>query len=1084
MKKLVAYFIDNSFIVNLLSVLMLLLGANSLIHMKRDLISSWSTKQIEISATLIGATPSAIEKTATYPIEQTIKNLAGIEKITSTSSFGFMSISITVKDEYKQMNELEQKIKDAINNIKSTLPQDIDDINVAQLKMTESWFSSYAITGFDQEDVKHQRWLYKLKEKINQTSGIARISDTSNKKNIYIKISPSKLSQYQISLREIYTAVQNSFTLYPIGKIEKGTEDIFIEMKNDEIAIEDINNIILRVRDTQRPLRLADISVVDAHFEKVTEIHYTNAKEAIFLTLFKDLETDTISLKEHIEKVFTDFSKEAPKGIEVLLTGDGPSFIERQINALKSNALFGVILVVLTLMFFLGFKTSLMTSFGLPLSYMFTFFVLEKLGIKIDLISIVGMLLVLGILVDDAIVVSEQYTQNLEQGMPPKEAAIAAVDRTWLPICGAILTTIIAFLPLLLSDDGLSDVMMAIPVVVISSLGISLIESLFILPNHLVHFVKKPAHHEPNKLLEKTTKGYTSLLKVVLRYRYLTVISFVGLFIFSLYFASKHIPTNFNLNISSEKVKVTTILKDSKNLEDSRLQLQEIWDKLSDLDKNRFQYLAMSIGSIWDGGEEKNGPQYASFTVRFSQLDDHVENNKKYVMDTLEKKILEIKESKLGERLARIDAKVNFDGYDNDKSNIVEVKISSTNPFNAQEISQRIKEKVSPLKNIVSIELDDSNFSKSWTYTPDKSEILAHGLSMSDIALQIKSYIAKTMIHENLATDIPLKIYAYSAEENAKDDTSNETLEDLNNKVIILPNGQTTKTKKLGVWTEIKKEKSINHEALKRIIVVNITINTEKTSKEITVKDIESNLQSLEEEFNQVTITTLDADEQAQKNKSSMIKNVFLGIGLIYFVLAVILRSTISPFIICSAIPFGLIGVIWAFYFQGLKIDIMAIIGIIAMAGVVVNDSLLLVDTANQNKDDQVGDKEIINLANIIKTCVSRLRPILLTSITTLGGVFPMAYGIGGDSGFTKPLAMSMGWGLLFSTGLTLLLIPSLVLIQSDFSNFIKFRIFKKQKLSYDNIKTNEISAEEIDGFTNMNIDKDQRNQNDQTIIQ
>lgn len=1053
--------------------MMLILGANSLMHMKRDLISGWSTKLIQISASIPGATPSAVEKNATYPIEQSIKNLPGIEKITSTSSFGYLNLSITVNDDYKEMSELEQKIKDAIDNIKSTLPSDIDDISVNQLKMTESWFSSYAINGFNQEDPKHQRWLYKFKEKLTQASGIARISDSSNKKNIYIKISPKKLAQYQLSLREIYSAIQNSFALYPIGKIEKGSEDIFVELKNDEVDINDINNIVLRAIDTSSPLRLKNIAQIEERFDEIKEINFTNAKESIYLTLFKDIETDTINLKNEIEKLVKSNLEIAPKGIEILLAGDGPSFIERQINALKSNAIFGVILVVLTLMVFLGFKTSLMTSFGLPLSYMFTFFVLEKIGIKIDLISIVGMLLVLGILVDDAIVVSEQYTQNLEKGLAPKDAAIEAVSKTWLPICGAVLTTIIAFLPLLLSNDGLSDVMLAIPVVVMSSLGISLLESLFILPNHLVHFVKKAPHHESGKIMKKATSTYFVILSKFLKFRYLTVIGFVSMFIFSIYFASKHIPTNFNLNISSEKVKVTTILKESKSLNDSKTQLEETWKILSDLDKSKFQYLSMSIGSIWDGGQEKNGPQYASFTVRFSQLDDNVEANKKFIMERIEKKIAAIKKSELGNRFERLDAKVNFDGIDNDKSNIVEVKMSSTNPFDANLIGKRIKDSVLKLDNIVSVEMDDSNLSTSWVFEPNRSEIFSHGLTISEVALQVKSYISKYLVHESLATDVPLKIYAYSGEEKEPFNNSELSLEQLKQKLIILPNGQKTSSGLLGSWTPQKKEKSINHEALKRIIKLNITIDQSKVSKDIIVKNIEKSLSLLEEDFPQVSITTLDADEQAQKNKSSMLKNVLLGIGLIYFVLAVILRSTISPIIICSAIPFGLIGIIWAFYFQGLKIDIMAIIGIIAMAGVVVNDSLLLVDTANQNRLFQFDKGGPIDLENIIKTCISRLRPILLTSITTLGGVFPMAYGIGGDSGFTKPLAMSMGWGLFFSTGLTLLLIPCLVMIHSDLLNFINRRIFKKASIA----PQAEILIDEV--YINRKIEE---NNNNQTI--
>ncbi len=1041
MKKITKYFIDNSFIVNLISVMMLIIGGISLFHMKRDLISGWSSKQINISTSLSGAGPAQMEKFVTYPIEQAIKNLPGIEKITSSSSTNSTSISVKIKDEYKDILELEQKIKDSIGNIKATLPDDLDDINIAHQKMTESWFSSYSILNFKEENPEHQKWFYKFKDKLRNIQGVTRISDNIREFTIYIKFDQSALARYEIDTSTVYSTVRESFRLFPIGSITKGSNDYLVEFQNNEVTVEDISNIILRTTTSKKKLLLKDIATVEKRLSNRDYREFTNSIESVSFTIFKDLDSDTITLKESVEEFMANEKELLPKGVELVLTGDGPAFIERQINALKSNSLFGIVLVVLTLMSFLGFKTSLMTSFGLPLSYMFTFFILENAGLKIDLISIVGMLLVLGIIVDDAIIISEQYTQNLESGMLPKEAALQAVLKTWMPITGAVLTTIVAFVPLLMSGDGLSDIMLAIPVVVISALGVSLLESFFILPNHLAHFVKvAPVHHESNFMI-KLKNGYSKVLSGVLKYRYIALFGLLGLFGYSVYFAQKNIPMNFNLNISSEKIRVITVLKHTKGLDDTKEQLAPLWKDLSQIDKEKFDYINMSIGYIWESGREKSGPQYASLTVRFSQLDDNIEDHKKYVEEFIKAKIETYTKDKDKSIFERIEVGRKYDGFDNDQSNIVNINLSSSAPFDINEVSQKIKDKLKGYDQITSIDLDDSDFIDTWTFIPNKAEILSHGLSIRSVANQVRTFVSKSKVYENNSGPQIVKVYAYSEE------GENQTIETLKNKGIILSNGLQIKTKDLGTWKVIKRQKTIGHENLKRIVRVKVSLKKDIAGKEKLIESFEKDLKSIEADYAYLAISTKDADEQAQKNKSSMLKNVILAVGLIIFILAVILRSVVTPFIICSAIPFGLIGVIWAFHLQGLKLDIMAFIGIIAMAGVVVNDSLLLVDTVNTSR----GKNKFIDIETLINDCKRRLRPILLTSITTLGGVFPMAYGIGGDSGFTKPLAMSMGWGLLFATGLTLLILPAYLLVFDD----IKKLFSKKNKSN----KEQEVTA-------------------------
>ncbi len=1019
MKRISRYFIDNSFLVNLITVMMIIFGLISLSGMRRDLISGWKTPIISITNSLIGAGPEQVEKFVTIPIEQAIKSIPGIDKIKSESSQGFSKIDVFAKDDVKDIKELEQLIKDSISNIKSTLPSEVSDSSVKHIKQTEAWFSSYALTGFDENNDAHQDWFFEFKQRLNRISGITRISDDVRKKQIYIKLKPGMLSRYQLTTSEVYNKVIDSFRLFPIGMISKGSDDYLVEIENAKFEINALSKIVIRANNSNHKILLKDIASITRRLDKQRTREYLNKESAVNFWIFKEIKVDTIDLKNNVEEFIANETKKTPDQIKINLVGDGPSFIERQIYALKSNSIFGIVLVILTLMAFLGMRNSMMTSLGIPLAYCFTFFVLSSLDISIDLISVVGMLLVLGILVDDAIIIAEQYSQNLEKGLRPKDAAVEAVQSTWVPITGAALTTMVAFFPILLSNDGFSSIMMAIPIVVISALGVSLFECFFILPNHLVHFVKKPQKQNKLVFLEKMKSLYKKGLKRSLRLRYLSVPMFVVFMGYSLYFAQKNIPMNFNLNISSETVRLTAILKDSNNLDESQQKIAKIWDSLDKLDQSRFQYITARSGSLWQNGKLRRGPQYNSFRISFSQLDENVEANKKYVEEFLEKEIKELEKSGDFETL---EVKRRFDGQDESKNKLIEVIASSQASIDIDQVDNLITKELEEVKGITSIDPATSKLVDSWTFKPNMDAIFAYGLNLRDLSIQLRNYVTNDKVYEYRSGPEILSIYSFIK------DGETQTLDSLRNTEILLANGNFVKTKELGDWVVTRKEKDISHEDLKRTVVYNINYDEKIATQESLLKTLAPKLEKLSKQIPYGELKVRDADEQARKNKKSVSQNVLYAVVGIFFVLALILKSVSAPIIICTAIPFGVIGVIWAFYFQNLKLDTMAFIGIIGMAGVVVNDSLMLFTTLNRLKE-KFG---VLSPEVIMEGSSQRLRPIILTSITTLGGVFPMAYGIGGDAGFTKPLAMSMGWGLLFATALTLFLIPSLVQIQED----------------------------------------------------
>ena len=1033
MKKLVQYFIDNSFVVNLLSVIIVILGIISLSSMKRDLISNWKTNEIEISANLHGAGPAQMERYVTYPLENAVKNISAIEKMTSTTTQGNSKITLHLKDGVKNITEIEQIAKDEVAAIESDLPSEIENLRVRHIKQTKAWFNYYSILGFDENSDIHQAWLLRTKEDLSRVSGVASVETYNWTKDLYIKIDPKSLGRYEITVDEIYKRINETFKIYPIGSITKGADEYSVEIENINYSLEAIKNISLRSNSPDHSLKLSDIAEVEYRLPKRTRQNFTMGKDSISFNIFKDFETDSITLKEVLEEKIQEFNEEAPKGLKIISVEDGPAFIVRQINALKSNALFGAILVIATLCLFLGFRNAVMTSFGLPLAYLFTFIVLENLNISIDLISVVGMLLVIGIIVDDAIIISEQYMQNLEMGQEPRNAATNAVLKTWKPICGTVATTLIAFAPILMGSDSMSNILIAIPVVVFAALSISLLESFFILPNHLNHFVKKAKSPDSSKVFNRFKSKYERLLRLSLRFRYLVLTSFIVVMVGSIFFASKKINFNFNLNISSESIKFIGQLKESDSIEESRKKIQLIEDVIAKIPKERYKIYEVNIGQNYTNGKRMSGPQYFNYWISFSQLDKNVNANKEFVNDFLNSELETLKESGLFERL---EVKIHKGGRDENRENIVELAISSLNPFNVDEVSKEVKSIIEKekIEGIKSVDLDESLFKDAWIFRPNIASIQASSLSLKDISSQLVLYVRKPEVYEHNLGNKTIKLYSFIEEgENLK-------LSELNQLPIYLENGQTLPLKEFGTWVKQRREGSINHTNLMRRVVIDLPFDKEKIKKEALIERVKMIQKGLTKSYPDLTFKAQDADEQSTKNKASILKKFLYALIGIFFILALVLGSIMQPILICMAIPFGVIGVIWAFYFQNLDISLMAIIGIIGMAGVVVNDSLLLVVSVNSKRVDWFN----FHIPQIVQGSSSRLRAIILTSITTLGGVFPMAYAIGGDAGFTKGLAMAMGWGLLFATILTLVVLPCMLLVQRDFMVLIERKILKR----------------------------------------
>lgn len=1016
MERFFGYFVKNGFLINLATVFLIIIGTLSLLSMNRNLVPAWETKYIRISAVLTGASPEQVEELLTFPMEEAVSSFAGVEEIESSSRASQTLIRIKVRDDFDEIDDLYEKTRNAIDGIRMDLPEDTENISVVTEKMTYFWFCVAHAIGFDPESTEHRLWLKDVVDRIKKAPGIVRVDENSPKPNFYFKLSRESLARYGVSLEDIHRKIRETFQILPLGIIDRSERDVSVEINSDLGDVEDIRNIIVKGNASGTYIRLRDIAEVDYRNDDSLRRSYTNGDRSQRLVLFKDLDSDSLETRREVTGLFERINQEAPEGVVLTMTADGPAYIERQLNVLSTNGLIGIVLVVLSLFLFLGMRSALMTSLGLPLAYFTTFIVLSALGINIDLISVVGMILIVGIIVDDAIIVSEQYSQFLEAGNAPRDAALLAIKKTIAPITGTVLTTIVAFLPILTARDALSDRLQAIPWVVIAALGMSWLESFFILPNHLAHVVKKPP--VPRTAFFPTIKGlYARALGRVLRLRYALITGLVAFMGVTVWFAWNHVPMRYQMRVGSERVRVLAVLKESRDFDETERKLAPLFAVMEELDPARYSYINQTLGFAYINGARFEGHRYARMDVRFNQTHPDIQEDKDYVESFLRARLGAVKNDDM--ELLEIDTRI--DGHDEAKDRIINLKVEGRHGVRLSEVFEGAERHYRDIRGFERVFIDPNLSVEKWDFRFDREALSRYDISLREVAAQIRGYVTEDSIHEFRHRGENIKIHVYF------EDSEDLAFDELQAIPININEGRSVPLGRLGTWRRLETMQRITHQDLKNVVNIEVSFD-ESTKKELFQREVERRTPALAREFPSLNLSVEDADEEAVKNKRALNKMVAVALLLILFVLAVVLGSVVQPFLIASAIPFGLIGVVWAFHLHGQSIDVMAFIGIIGMAGVVVNNSLIMVDTVNRLSRGPGGASR----ATLVEGAASRLRPIILTSITTLGGVFPMAYGIGGDSGFTKPLALALGWGLLCATVLTLFLVPCMLEVQRD----------------------------------------------------
>lgn len=995
-----------------------------------------------------GFSPEEMEKLVTKKIEDELEGISEIRRFESNSYESASKIHVYFNTELSEfeIDQAMQEVRNAVDRA-DDLPEEAKVPRIIEIDVAVFPVCMVGLAG-DLPMMQLQEIGEEISEIFENVEGVSDVEIFGERENeIWVELNPRRMSAYGISIPEIASAIAGRSKNLPGGSLEMDGMETSIRMFGEPRTIEEFGNIAIKSVNNST-VYLRDLARITPTLEKPGTLTFIDKENALVLAVKRKKNTNMIQIVDDVRALLKDIPAQYP-GLKTTIYFDQSREIKKRIKELQTNALLGIIAVFLILWVSMGLRNAAFVSVGIPVSFLITFIFMRMLGLSIDACSLFALILVLGVIVDDAIVVIENIFRYLEKGRPIIEATLVGSREVLAPVLASVTTTMAAFFPILILVGGIIGRYLAIlPKVVIIALLASLFEVFFMLPSHVVELTPKDAVRKVKKRLDIFTplrKLYYPCLRVILRHRYVSVIVIVlsNVLAFVLYFQ-----TDFVMFPKSDVFPRFNIYFDlpvGASLDRSRETLMA----LTDLVNKR-------IGSELEAPIAIAGMKEVNYEpirgIHYGMLNVILKTGKERKHSVVE--LMEGIREEAGQILAShgVTSFVLERMLEGPSVGVdLDLKIQSPSWEMSAQISRLIQHELQKHKGIVDIHDDFARDKHFMEITVDEAKAKQLGINQEHLVMAMQSAFhgmtVATYNQGNEEQDIKLK---YLRE--YRDD-----FDDLINLKVIVPGHREIPIKELAEIRLAPGFHNIYHYNGKK--TVRLTAN---------IKDIQEDQEGLSGIFSHLsgkTMTAVKANKIAQDYFDS-IKNNFpgarliagglqdetnkslMGLGkagamalfLIFFVLCLQFNSFTQPFIIMITIPFVTLGVMVGLLVSNNPLTFVTLIGLLTLTGIVVNDSLVLIDFINRYRKEHPNQ---LYLA-IVRGCHVRMRPIILTSLTTIFGLAPMAFGLGGKSVFWAPLATAIMWGLGFSTVLILSMVPAYYAILADINYLVRHRRRRK----------------------------------------
>ena len=1011
---LIDYFIKRPLLVNLFTVMILIFGGVTVWGLQKEIFPLVDFDVIMVRASYPGSSSEDVEKLVTIGLERKLKEVDGIKEMNGLSAEGSSIITIEVDPDY----ELEKVLDDVKNSVDSVddLPDDVTVPTVPSLNNRQRAIIKLSLTGIEYDGLRKAS--KKLRDELEKISSIAKVDlDGYRVDEIRIELSPKKMARFEVTIGEVARAIKERNLNLSAGKLETPNGDIIVRTISEFKNTAEIEDVVVRSNTSGSKIKIRDIAKVIRKPREGSILQRSNGERAVFLDIklkeTGDVLNTTRLLKTKTAEWFEKNSKRY-QGLKYRYADDMSYFVKRRLNILKNNGLVGMVLVFICLLFFLNFSTSVVTSMGAPIAFMVSFIVMDSMGLSLNLISMFALILVLGMLVDDSIIVSEHFYQKLEGGMDPKVAAREAAIETIKPVTATVLTTIVAFGTLLFMGGIMGKFLWPVPVMVIICLLASLFECFFILPSHLADFCRVSPKQKGSRWYQRLLDLYSKSLDLFLKGPWL-VLGASFIFLVGSVFLAKTM--RFEL-FPGDDVRVVFLQIKGKvgtpliKTDTTMKRLEKM--AMETVRKDELDQIKGQVGVLLSRQSRKTGHHYGSLIVYLTPPGERERSTDDILNELTDKAkplapgyVITVRKMQGGPP----------------RGNPVEVEITGGDLEQLKKASKEVLEIVKDIPGIKNPEIDFEEGKEQLAIIVNDAEARRLGLTTFKIATEIRRALSGDELTEIRESDEDIEIKLFFNKESQRNINSLNLLSILNDQGRQIPLKRVVKFESQPGAFIIRR---LNR---KRIISVIASIHKKKTTPVAVAKALKPQLAPIIEKYPEVDFTMAGENKDTKDSMFRLAKSGMLALFCIFLILVVMFGSLVHPMIIMSAIPLGLIGVIIAFKFFGATLGFMAFMGVVGLVGVVVNDSIVLVTFINKKREEGLG-----LLTAIKEGCRSRFRAVILTTFTTVAGLMPIAHqkvsyylslGFNTDNDpFLQPMALAFAWGLLFASLVTLIFIP------------------------------------------------------------
>ncbi|NQV76912.1 MAG: efflux RND transporter permease subunit, partial [Lutibacter sp.] len=958
----------------------------------------------------------------------------GVDRVTSVSRENSASINIeTIKG--KNIDIVLADVKNAVDRVPS-FPSGMEPPVIAKIENMRPTIS-FTVSGDHIPLATLKQYARTIENDLRSIEGISqvRLSGFPNQE-IEIAVRENDLRAYNLSFAEVSNAISKTNLLIFGGNIKTTDEDYLIRARNKNYYGNELLNLVVRANTDGNIIRLSDIADVSDTWSENPDRLYFNGKNAIDITVSNTNSEDLLSSAEHVKEYITKFNQQH-KIVQINITSDNSVSLNQRTELLIRNAGMGILLVLFFLALFLNIRLAFWVAFGIPIAFFGMFIFAANLGVTINVLSLFGMIIVIGILVDDGIVIGENIYHHYEKGKTPIQAAIDGTLEVIPPIVSAILTTIIAFSTFFFLDGRIGNFFSEVSLIVILTLTVSLIEALIILPAHIAHSkALEKKEKKRNKLNtfffnvnQKAEKGlfyfrdtfYAPYLRFFLKHKVLGFAIPITLLILSIgALGGGIVKTSFFPSIASDRVSIDLKMLQGTNemITDSIISKIEVavWEINEEYTKKQTGNIPVVENVI-----KRIGPGTSNSSLTINLLPGEARDfSSPEITNSIREKVGKVN----GVESLTFGSGGNFGGSP------VAVSLLGNNIEELKAAKIELKEilaKNSQLKDIA--DNDPAGIKEIQIKLKDNAYLL--GLNLQTVMNQVRSGFFGLQTQRFQRGQDEIKVWVRYK----KEDRS--SIKDLNDMWITTPSNQNVPLSEIATYEIQRGDVVINHLSSKREIQITADMKSPGESATDILDDIKTNVMpEISSKYPTVSAAYEGQNREANKTVNSFKKVGFIILALIYIVIAFTFRSYEQPILLILMIPFSLIGVIWGHWIHDFPINILSWLGIIALIGIMVNDGLVLIEKFNRYlKDGMKYDEALIQAA------VSRFRAILLTSLTTIAGLAPLLLEKSRQAQFLKPMAISVSYGIGIATVLTLVMLPLLLSVSNDIKVFIKWLI-------------------------------------------